>query len=93
MGWPTPVRAVRQRSSVVRSSLARVKPVERARVVFEKSEAAPVFERSDLPTAHILKGPAVITEYSATTAIPPGKEFWVDSEGNLIIEMKGARRN
>jgi hypothetical protein len=30
--------------------------------------------------------PAVVTEYSATTVIPPGKCFWLDKWGNLMIE-------
>lgn len=78
-----------------RASVARIAPVERARVVFEKAEITPVFERSQLspPHAspktapHILKGPAVITEYSATTVIPPGRKFWVDAHENLIVQL------
>ena len=74
-----------------RGASARVAPVEQVRVVFEKAEAAPVFERNDLPPNQIVRGPAVITEYSATTVIPSGKKFWVDSQENLIIELKNAR--
>ncbi len=77
-----------QSSSVVRSSLTRVKPVERARVTFEKSEATPIFERNDLPPNHAIRGPAVITEYSATTVIPPGTRFRLDRAGNLVIEIR-----
>ncbi len=76
-----------------RGASARVAPVEQVRVVFEKAEAAPVFERNDLPPNQMVRGPAVITEYSATTVIPPGKKFWVDSQENLIIELKNARVN
>ncbi len=79
-------RLVRMKTGV------RVAPIERARVVFEKAETTPVYERSQLPPNHILRGPAIITEYSATTVIPPGKKFWVDQAENLIIELKGARR-
>jgi N-methylhydantoinase A/oxoprolinase/acetone carboxylase beta subunit len=35
-----------------------------------------------------MTGPAVITEYSATTVIPPGKKFWVDGSDNLAIQIK-----
>jgi N-methylhydantoinase A len=62
-------------------------PVERARVVFEKSEATPVFERNKIPENQKIRGPAVITEYSATTVIPPGKRFHLDRAGNLMIEI------
>jgi N-methylhydantoinase A/oxoprolinase/acetone carboxylase beta subunit len=33
-------------------------------------------------------GPAVVTEYSATTVVPPGKRYWVDNAGNLIVEIR-----
>jgi N-methylhydantoinase A len=33
------------------------------------------------------RGPAIITEYSATTAIPPGLFYSKDQAGNLVIEV------
>jgi len=75
--------------AAVHGPAARVAPRGRARVIFEKVELTPVFERGELPQGHVVKGPAVITEYSATTVISPGKRFWVDSAENLIIEVKG----
>ena len=83
-----PVRADRRRASTVGSSTVRVAAVERARVGFEKAETTPVFERSQLPLEDVIKGPAVITEYSATTAIPPGTRCRVDRAGNLVIEIR-----
>ncbi len=72
-----------------RQSATRLKPVERAMVSFNsKAVATPVFERGDLVADRTMRGPAVITEYSATTVIPPGKRFWVDSAENLIIRIK-----
>ena len=71
----------------------RVVPLDRTRIVFEKTEMTPVFERSRLHQGHVMKGPAVITEYSATTVIPPGKKFWVDSAENLIIELRRRSRS
>ena len=67
----------------------RVAPVERAPVFFhDKAVTTPVFERGDLVRGRSMRGPAVITEYSATTVIPPGKKFWVDASENLIIKIK-----
>jgi len=83
-----PEKNIAQRVGV-RGSASRSAPVERTRVVFEKAEMTPVFERGELSKGHVIKGPAVIAEYSATTVIPPGKRFRVDSVGNLIIEVKG----
>ncbi len=64
-------------------------PVARATVVFQgRGLMTPVYERGDLVAGHSLKGPAVITEYSATTVIPPGKKFRVDRAENLLIAIK-----
>ena len=72
-----------------RKTAKRVSPVERVAVVFQaKALATPVFERADLVPDQIMRGPAVITEYSATTVIPPKKKFWVDRAGNLLIKIK-----
>jgi N-methylhydantoinase A len=66
----------------------RTAPAERAPVFFhDQAVTTPVFERGDLVPARPMKGPAVITEYSATTVIPPGKRFWVDASANLLIRI------
>ena len=73
----------------VRKPSPPVAPVERAPVFFnDKVVTTPVFERGDLVPRQSMRGPAVITEYSATTVIPPGKKFWVDASGNLIIKIR-----
>ena len=64
-------------------------PVERASVNFAgRRTSTVIYERSDIGAGQVLKGPAVITEYSATTVIPRQKQFWVDRIGNLIIESR-----
>ena len=64
-------------------------PVDRAPVFFGgKVRSTPILERSDLRPNKRLVGPTVITEYSATTVIPPRKRFWVDSGGNVIVQVK-----
>ena len=68
---------------------ARISPIERAPVFFDgKAVNTPVFERDALIPNHPLRGPAVVTEYSATTVIPPGKKFRVDQAENLLIAMR-----
>ncbi len=60
--------------------------VERAMVIFDGNRCnTPVYERAHLIAGRTLKGPAIITEYSATTAIPRGKEFRVERAGNIVI--------
>jgi N-methylhydantoinase A len=70
-------------------SSGRVAVAERAQVSFAgKALVTPVYERSDLSPGQFLKGPAVVTEYSATTVVPPGKRFCVDRVANLVIEIR-----
>jgi N-methylhydantoinase A len=71
-----------------RKPASTVTPIERAPVFFQnKTVTTPVFERANLHSEK-MKGPAIITEYSATTVIPPGKKFWVDAAENLIIKIE-----
>ena len=67
----------------------RTTPSERVPVFFhDQAVTTPVFERGDLVPGRFMRGPAVITEYSATTAIPPGKSFWLDASANLLIRIR-----
>jgi N-methylhydantoinase A len=64
----------------------RSRPCRTARVhLSERSEQIPVYARDDLGSGAGLTGPAIITEYSSTTLIPPGFNVEVDSWLNLII--------
>ena len=47
-----------------------------------------VIGRSHLRPGQKHRGPAVITEYSATTVVPPAMNFRLDATGNLLIEGK-----
>jgi N-methylhydantoinase A len=81
-----PLEVARRRAA--RKPSVRVTPVERAAVFFrDKAMTTPVFERRELVSGRSMRGPAVITEYSATTVIPAGKKFWVDAAENLIIKI------
>jgi N-methylhydantoinase A len=72
-----------------RQSGKKIAARERVPVLFEtKLVSTPVYERADLAIEEELKGPAVITEYSATTVIPPGKKFWIDAAENLVIKIR-----
>jgi len=46
----------------------------------------PFFERDSLPAGVIVKGPAVVVEYSATTVVPPDFTCRVDRYLNLRLE-------
>jgi len=70
----------------------------RAKFGSPSTPQAPVFfDGKKLPTAihprntlrpgRTYSGPAIITEYSATTVIPPGKRFHLEKAGNLVIAV------
>jgi N-methylhydantoinase A len=59
-----------------------------APVWFEgKKLAAAIYSRDALQPGTIYGGPAVVTEYSATTVIPPGKRFRIDKTASLLIDL------
>lgn len=61
----------------------------KARVIFEaKRTLAKVYAREQLKTGKKYSGPVIVTEYSATTVIPAGKAFHIDSGGNLIVKIR-----
>ncbi len=52
-----------------------------------KRVPAKVLPRNVLATGRRYRGPAIITEYSATTVVPPGLSFQADKAGNLLVEV------
>jgi N-methylhydantoinase A len=58
-------------------------------VFFEgRKSVAATYNRDWLRPGKKHSGPAVITEYSATTLVPPGERFSVDQAGNLVIQIR-----
>ena len=49
--------------------------------------ATRVYARQGLPSGSRITGPAIVTEYSATTVVPRGATFQLDRAGNLLIEF------
>ncbi len=61
----------------------------KAPVEFEgKKLETKIYSRDDLRPGQKYTGPAIITEYSATTVIPPGKRFYLDRASNLIVNIR-----
>jgi N-methylhydantoinase A len=46
-----------------------------------------VMPRETLKTGKRYRGPAIVTEYSATTVIPPAHSFQSDKAGNLLVAI------
>jgi N-methylhydantoinase A len=51
-----------------------------------KMTRAELRERDGLRASRAYRGPAVITEYSATTVVLPGMSYSIDRAGNLVIQ-------
>ena len=64
-------------------------PSPRSPVLFDgKKLPTKIYDRDDLRPGRRYPGPAIITEYSATTVIPPTKHFHLDRANNLIISAR-----
>lgn len=62
---------------------------EHARVsISGKNLETRLYARENLRPLRKYSGPAVITEYSATTVVPGGMRFWVDRVLNLVIAIR-----
>jgi N-methylhydantoinase A len=93
-----PVEAVVVRSTAL-GDLGRAEPAplengagrpapERRSVVFDRTiHDAAAIHRDDLGRGAIVDGPAVISEQTATTVVPPGARLRVDAIGTLVVEV------
>ena len=52
-------------------------------------QSAALYRREELPAGAVLQTPCLVTEYSATTLIPPSASAVADDYGNLLIQIKG----
>jgi N-methylhydantoinase A len=52
-----------------------------------KKVFASLYDRDGMPLGKKYSGPAIVTEYSATTVVPPDRFFWLDRVGNLMIAV------
>ena len=63
--------------------------LSKSEVLFQgRRKLTAVYDRSKLRAGNRVSGPAIVTEYSATTLIPPGWTGRVDRSGNLILEPR-----
>ncbi len=65
---------------------------EKRRVWFSgKAVPAALYERAQMTVGKKLQGPAIVTEYSATSVVPRTSIFYLDRVANLIIEVQKAK--
>ena len=66
---------------------------EKRRVTFNSRELpTTIIDRDSLKPRVRYRGPAIITEYSATTVVPPAMFFNLDQAGNLVIELPRSKK-
>ena len=57
-----------------------------------KKHRGTIYERDLLRERDRFSGPSVVTEFSATTVVPPGVRCRVDARGNLVMDVGGDKR-
>jgi N-methylhydantoinase A len=76
-----------KRAGAIARQAAFAEPQEFTAIHFAEGEArSAVYTREKLTPGARLLSPCVVTEYSATTLVPPGAQAILDEQGNLIIE-------
>jgi N-methylhydantoinase A len=100
-GYSSPEREVEIVTVRMRGRVASPEKLSRLKISEEQGNLKPAaamvhfggkrYKTQIVPRASImagkrLRGPAIITEYSATTVVPPGLSFHKDQAGNLLIE-------
>jgi len=71
-----------------RAKLGRPCPPKAPGPIDGKKLLTNIYLRGELWPNNKYSGPAIITEYSATTVIPPRTSFRLDRAGNLVIESR-----
>jgi N-methylhydantoinase A/acetone carboxylase, beta subunit len=71
-----------------RAKLGRLSPPEVQGLFENKNFTMKIYSREELNAGKTYPGPAIVTEYSATTVIPPACRFHSDKMGNLIIDTR-----
>jgi N-methylhydantoinase A len=100
-GYSSPEREVEIVTVRMRGRVASPEKLSRLKISEEQGNLKPAaamvhfsgkrYKTQIVPRASImagkrLRGPAIITEYSATTVVPPSLSFHKDQAGNLLIE-------
>lgn len=85
LGLVEKLKRARNKAAPQNKTFAR--PARYARAYFATGEErTAVYHREELERGARLRSPSIVTEYSATTLVPPGASCVVDDYGNLIIE-------
>jgi len=70
-----------------RAKLGRPSSPERPVLFGSKKLPTKIYARDDLQPGKKYSGPAILTEYSATTVVPPSTKFRIDRVNNIIVSI------
>jgi N-methylhydantoinase A len=81
---PKPILLKSQRSGELSDAL---KGTREAYFKENRPVRTPVYDRWKIPGGDRIKGPAIIEQEDTTTVIYPDQDAYLDSYGNIIIEI------
>lgn len=87
-GTTTAAGLSRARSNLFRATLGSTSTAETSVLFGGKRVPTKVYSRDELIPRRKYSGPAIVTEYSATTVVPPGARFQIDGSANLIVTIR-----
>ncbi len=91
-GRGIPEKPVFEKNRIVIGDIDPKAIIGKKKVIFDsQSVATDILLRDKLLSGNIIKGPAIILEYSSTIVLPPDSSAKVDEFGNLIINVQGAK--
>jgi N-methylhydantoinase A len=80
-------RTIKPQITKAAKQRGRATPVDTASVWIDgKRIKASIYDRSQLGYGHVIRGPAIIGEYSSTTLVPPKFRCVVDEYLNLVLD-------
>ncbi len=71
-----------------RAKLGRLSSPEVGVIFDARKLKTKIYSREYLIPSRTYRGPAIVTEYSATSVVPPGQRFRLDKAGNVIISAR-----
>jgi len=82
-------RAPKMRFPKMRKTREKPQPLDVISTWFEgKAQKTGLYDRNALRHGHVVRGPAIVGEYSSTTLVPPGFVCVVDAFGNLVLRLE-----
>lgn len=87
-GATAPVGLSRANSNLPRAKFGSTSTPEISVLFGGRNVPTKIYSREELIPRRKYSGSAIVTEYSATTVVPPGTRFQIDGSANLIVTIR-----